>query len=252
MGEYKRDEDIEDEIAGLPEMGSTALYQYLSTRGASLAPETLVYIMRAAVAAHRIDTFEQAGRLLFGLRDEDGNVNGGHCEGVLRAVARKRFFVDQAALYLDYAQRTCDLVLREIRAGWREKPFWEVNFRAAFFRRALQVAKSVRRAQVRDLSVPFEEEHLPCVDVEETERSILGEVSRQVLLEVIEAMPARQREAATLAWILGYPKAGRGDSVASVMSISETAVHNLLTKARARLLDDPRVRAMVEDRHTPE
>jgi DNA-directed RNA polymerase specialized sigma24 family protein len=250
MGEYERDEPVEDEIADLPEIGSTALYQHLSTRGASLAPETLVYVMRAAAAAHRTDTFEEAGRLLFGLRDEDGNVNGGHCEGILRVVARKRFFVDDAALYLDFAQRVCDLALREIRAGWEEKPFWEVNFRAALFRRALQVAKSVRRAQLRDLSVPFEEEHLAGVDAEETERSILGEVSRQILLEVIEGIPPRQREAATLAWIVGYPKAGSGDSVASVMSISETAVHNLLTKARGRLMNDPRVRAMVEDRES--
>jgi RNA polymerase sigma factor (sigma-70 family) len=250
MAEYERDGQVDDEIADLPEMGSTALYKHLSARGGSLAPETLVHVMRAAEAAHRTDLFDQAGALLFGVQDENGNVRGGCCEKILRACARKRHFVDDAALYLDFSQRVYDLALKEIRARWEEQPFWEVNFRTAFYRRALQVAKSIRRAQRRDLTVPFEEELLPCVDAEKTERFILGEVNHQVLCEVIEGMPARQREAATLAWIVGYPKAGGGDTVASIMDVSEANVHKLLEKARARLMADPRVRAMLEDRES--
>lgn len=248
MTEYERDRQVDDEIADLPEMGSTALYEHLSTRGESLSPETLVHVMRAAAAAHRTDTFDQAGALLFGLQDENGKVSGGHCEKILRACARKRFFVEDVALYLDFSQRVYDLILKEIRAGWEEQPFWEVNFGVAFYRRAIQVAKSIRRAQRRDLTVPFEEELLPCVDAEETERLILGEVNHQVLCDVIEGMPPRQREAATLAWIAGYPKAGGGDTVASIMGVSEANVHKLLEKARARLMADLRVRAMLEDR----
>ena len=247
MAEYERDARVEEEIVDLPEMGSTALYQHLSKWGASLAPETLVHVMRAAVVAHRTDTFDQTGALLFGVRDEMGHVSGGHCEGILRVAARKRYFLDDAARYLDFSQRVYDLVLNEIRAGWEEEPFWEVNFRTAFSRRAIQVAKSIRREQRRDPTTPLEEDLVPCTDAEATERTVLGGINRQVLCEVIEAMPARQREAATLAWLDEYPKAGKGESVASLMGVSEANVHKLLNKALARLLADPRVRAMVED-----
>jgi RNA polymerase sigma factor (sigma-70 family) len=250
MAKYERDAKIDDEIADLPEMGSTALYQHLSTRGASLAPETLVHVMRAAAAAHRTDTFDQAGALLFGAPDEKGNTRGGHCEKILRACARKGSFLDNTADYGDFSQRVFDLVLTEIRAEREERSFWEANFRTAFYRRSVQVAISVHRAQRRERTGPLEEELLPSVDHKETELVFLGEMNRQILCEVIEGMPARQREAATLAWLDGYPKAGGGDTVASIMDVSEANVHKLLNKAKARLMADPRVRAMVEDRES--
>jgi DNA-directed RNA polymerase specialized sigma24 family protein len=136
--------------------------------------------------------------------------------------------------------------------GSDEKHFWEERFGAALKDKCLEIARSLNRKYHRE---DHGEVDLDDVSVQpflsDGERQIqhgLGAIDAKTLLKAIQALPERQSQAAFLVWIEDRTIAGdSAQSVTTIMGISETAVHNLLSKARARLAASPIVRELRGD-----
>jgi hypothetical protein len=246
----QRPEEVDEEIASLPPPATTECREYLRACGGRLKPETLVHVMRAAAQQDCTEIVELAGQLLTGLRG-DGRIEGGHCEAIIRAVARKGGIDLDPALFQDFRQHCYRDMLKQIRAGASAQPIWEQRFAFVFKRRVLDVAKSIK------VDKKWQAEHDSIDEPDATELAdrapplddrVIGGLQRDTLLRAIRRLPDKQRQAAYLAWCEDRPVQGDDEScVTRIMGISDRAVRKLLEKAALKLQADPEVQAVYRD-----
>ena len=244
--ELQRPKRSADQIAALPPFGSAEREAFVRTRGASFAPETLVYLLRES--AERADTslFHFIGTLLVGQVDGDG-CTGGHCEAIIMSVAVSVGLHRDRNRLKEFRARVYRAMWTAIQAGADEKHFWEERFGAALKDKCIELARRLgaeRRRQLHqeeDVDDPAVRSALS--DQGRAADHGLGSLDAEAISQAIDELPDRQRRAAFLTWVEGWPVVGQsGDCVAKMMGISETAVHNLLAKARAKLAAHPVIR----------
>ena len=237
-----------DQIAALPPFGSAEREEFVRARGASFVPETLVYLLRES--AQRADTslFHLLGTLLVGRIDGDTHT-GGHCESIIMSVAVSVGLHRDRTRLQEFRARVYRAMWHAIQAGAEEKHFWEERFGAALKDKCIELARRLsaeRRRQLhREVDVD-DPEVLPALsDRGRAAEHGLGAIDAEAILRAIDDLPDRQRLAAFLTWTEGRQIASdSADCVTRIMGISETAVHNLLVKARARLAVHPIIREL--------
>lgn len=246
---------VAKELARLSELDARARIDHIRSHGEELKAETLVHLLRVGAGSCDTSLFESCGRLLLGEEGEGGWWNGGHCERIIMSLARRYRFTRDPDLLREYRSRCHAEMWKAVYRGREEKPFWEIRFGYCMKHVCIQEARSLvrrlNRERDRETLLPDPEEG-PALDVSVQESSpeddILGRISKRELLTAIRRLPERQAQAALLAWVENRPIAlETADSVASVMGISESRVHQLLRKARARLQQDPVVRAQRDE-----
>lgn len=247
-----RPEQVEAEIAALPgPPGSTKCGSYLRRLledGASLRPETLVYIIREARIAKCSEQDHLACLLLTGLQ-VDGTVNGGHCEAVVRKAARKGGFVQDPERLHDFRQRVFGDMFRQIRAGREAQPIWEQEFFVPFKRRVLDVVDTFRTQVRRDaecdsLDAPGGSavaDPAPPVD-----EALFRAMAADQLYQLATALDGNPGRAFFLRHIEDRPVKGPG-GVAEIMGVSDRTVRNYLEAGRVTLSRNPIVVAMRDD-----
>jgi len=237
-----------EQIASLPPFGSAEREAFVRSHGASFSPETLVYLLRES--AQRADTslFHFLGTLLVG-RIEGDAYTGGHCESIIMSVAVSVGLHRDRTQLQEFRARVYRSMWHAIQSGAEEKHFWEERFGAALKDKCIELARrqsAERRRQVHQETDVDDPGLRPVLsDHGRSADHGLGGIDANAMMRAIDELPDRQRLAAFLTWIEGRQIAGDSDDcVARIMRISETAVHNLLAKARARLAAHPIIREL--------
>lgn len=164
-GEYARKAEVTAQIKALPRPGTKECLDDLATFGAGYFPETLVYLMRAAMRIGDRDLSDAAASLLLGTPQMSGEFKPGvrliiwNVEEPIEGKTLEKFLVD----YLHWSELQGDRDgINEFRAHLHERiflaveagdkqPFWEVNFREAVERALFRVWDDLhtRKRQLR-------------------------------------------------------------------------------------------------------
>ncbi len=232
------------EIATLPAIGSTECTQFLRGAGRSLDPETLVWVIRAAVEIRNTELIEVAGSDLAGAGEPAApGSRRTHAEKVIWAVARRFGFPSDAAILAEFWRASLDGMWDAVLAGRDQKPFWEANFGQALYAKCLDVGRPLFRRWKREVSI----ESVPPLRGGDVGGEILSRLGEQVILQAIRRLPPQEAHAAMLHWVDGRPvDSPDPDSVRNVMRLSARQVHNLLSNAQRRLAQEPAVRDLRE------
>lgn len=254
--DYSPPDHVAEQIALLDALRPHERESYVRAHGREMSPEALVHLLRTGIGEADTTLFDLSGRLLVGGEGPDGRCHDGHCEGIIMALAKYYGFHVEAATLQDYRATCHSEMWKAVYAGSSEKPFWSIRFGWCMKRLCIQVARGFVRARQRQGKF---EERLPEWDPEGDEAQTLGdggsledEVLRQLdggaLMSAVRRLPARLAQAVTLAWIEQRPIEGKGqDTVAGIIGVTPRRVYQLLREARARLLEDPVVRARADD-----
>jgi DNA-directed RNA polymerase specialized sigma24 family protein len=255
MSDLRRPAKSAAEISALPPLGTTQGMQHVRDNGEGFAPETLVYIMREALARKEPTLFELGAMLLVGRRVA-GRWQGGHVEGTMARLARHYGFDGDVDMRHDFRSECLSVLFAAIHAGLEREHFLEERFGRAFKTRCIDVARRLH-AQRR------QENRLLVNDVDDVamgdtakdhrtdalEDGLLASIARpeheRVVLAAMRALPPRQSQAAMLRWIERRPIEGNGaHTVANIMDISPTRVHQLLQQALRALRANEALRAI--------
>jgi DNA-directed RNA polymerase specialized sigma24 family protein len=248
----QRPEKSADEIDHCAHLVSAALVVHLRDDGNQLCPETLVWVIRNAIRAREDELAERAARALLGTRRPDGSFTGGHCEAMIRAMAKDFDFADNDDARNDFRADCYERMWRKIKAGTEEEPFWESRFSLALKDVCIDVGRwmKVREAGLAAL-VDDEAADLPDVQRDTgAEEAILARMGAQRLRQLIRRLPRKMAQVAWLRWIEGYPEHSddaRQETVASVLHISDSMVRRYLREARERLTQKSEVQAIRND-----
>ena len=232
------------EIATLPAIGSTECVQFLRGAGHSLDPETLVYVIREAVQIRNTELIEVAGLYLTGAGDPaEPGPRRAHAERVMWACARRFGFPGDPAILDEFWRACLDGMWDAILAGRDEKPFWEANFGQAFYAKCLDVGRPLYRRWKREVPI----ESVPALRGADVGGELLARLGEEVILQAIRRLPPQEATAAMLNWVDDRPvDSPDPGSVRNLMRLSARQVHNLLSNAQRRLLQDPAVRDLRE------
>jgi hypothetical protein len=242
------------EIASLPEASSPEMDEYLAQNGRALSPETLVYLLRELVGSADRRLFHRCGELLIGIGTQPGRIEGGHCEGIIRVLAKYYGFSSPDELK-EYRAACYALLWRDVVAGRVKSPHLEERFGQAFKSRAIDAARSLDRLRrrVKDtVHIDVEEDSKPEAGVAsaDVDSAVISAIDQVGLLAALRRLPCRQAQAAQLVWIDGWPIESEDDNemtVSKMMGISGRMVRKHLGVARNRLQSDPSLRALLED-----
>lgn len=246
-----------EEIAEIAILGNTQCHAYVRERGAELAAETLVYVMREANQRQDTTLFQLAATHLLGRPGTGRRWIGGHCEPIVVNLAVLFGFGDRLERRVEFRSQCIRALLRAISAGRDAKGYWEERFGDAFRKSCIDEARRMVAFDARHLlgEDASDEADLnwadgvpdPSSDAEENDAlAILASLDGDSrLLNATRALPPRQARAVFLRYFDGFAITGKGaDTVANVMGISEAGVHKLLNKAYARLRADPNLRGI--------
>lgn len=249
------------EVAAIEVLDPTQRLAFVRANGPSLAAETLVHMMRVGYAERDTMLVREGVRYLLGFDDGAGRLRGGHCEGIIGAIARRSFSPDARDHQSEFRQRCLVEALTAIQAGADSKPYWESRFYDAFRKRCLDVRRKLLTEERREmlgseLQEAEEEGWEQSVVDSSTDTSVaqalqlLLRVERdEALWRIINSLPDRQRQAFLLRFHTDLPVTGRGlRTVCRVMGISEANAHKLINKACARLREHPDIRFLWRDR----
>lgn len=243
---------VAEEISRLASLDPTARAAYLLAHGLKLNAETLVHLLREGARTGDTSLFQLCGRLLVG-NETQGMWSGGHCERIIRSLARYYGFHDDQDVLQEFRSRCHKEMWKAIHKGHAEKPLWESRFGYCLKRTCIQEARGlVRRLHHQERERPLDElqETLgyPSSPLPAPESEALDRVTWDRLMAAVRRLPARQAQAVLLAWVEDRPVVGDAeDSVTHIMDISESRVHQLLRMAAARLREDPAVRALRDE-----
>lgn len=255
MDHLRRPPKSAAEISELPTLGSTQCAAHVREFGTSFAPETLVYLIREATLRRDTALVEVCARFLIGHRGSGDGWEGGHCEPTISKLSRTRGFHGDRELRMAFRSGCLAKLAQALHAGRDAKPYWEERFGHAFKDACIDVARSLRRPRNRDMEAGLAQGGEEAVDADDFDpklelfdeailRRLATSHHMNTLLQAIRALPPRQAHAAFLAWVDGHPIEGVGDTVASIMGISDRGVYKHLEKARATLSADPGLRAI--------
>lgn len=242
------------EIAALPELSAPEFDDHLEKHGPGFDPETLVYILRKLQDSKDTTRFRRCGEFLVGIHQQNGSIEGGHCEGIIRNLA-KAFRLLEPEILRDYRADCYALLWREISARRPKSGIWEERFGLAFRARAIDAARSLHRKRNREkMLLPLVEEGEEAVEGLEEEGAlddmVSSTINRELLLLVLQQLPPKQAMAAHLVWVEGWlieSEDREETTAATVMGITGRMVRKHLRSARERLRVDPLLRAILED-----
>lgn len=242
------------ELAGLPPKGSTGWDAHVRDHADSFRPETLVCLMREIAASGNTALFERCALALAGYSGPDGRWVAGHCEGLIRAMARKFGFSSDPATLADFRQQCLIGMMLAILEGTEKKHFWEERFGRALKQLCIDEARKL----VRQLESFEWADGRAEVDTDDTagdgdpsfvHSEVWGRIVEEDFCRAIRGLPPRQAMAAFYTWIERRPIATADPgSVKNLMRISTQAVYALLRKAAAALAADPVIRKYLENR----
>jgi DNA-directed RNA polymerase specialized sigma24 family protein len=206
--------------------------QALRQLAKTLAPETLVYVIREAIRTG--DATEVMQICSRGLQQ--------HAERVIRWVDRAKFgFHESPDLFSDYCEASLDSMWDGIMAGTEGKPYWEENFGQALFGKCIDVGRPLYRRQLTHISL----EALPEDPGQDGVRDAFQKLQQREVQEAIRRLPPDEADAIQLHYIEGRrvdsPKPG---SVRNIMGKSASRIHELLAQGRRRLASDPVMRGL--------
>lgn len=225
------------EIATLPAFDSTECAQLVRTAGSSFEPETLVYIIREAIRAKRTELVVVAGECLATPGTPPGRART-PVDRALTRTARVFGFMKNPALLDEFCKACLDLMWDGILAGREEKPFWEVNFRHTFRAKCIDAGRPLYHRSRRYVSI----ESVPNLTQGDPSIVILAQIGIERILEAISRLPPPEARVAMLHWVEKRPvDSPDPGSVARIVGLSPSHVHNLLRNARARLAGDPAI-----------
>lgn len=241
----KRPDRSREEIAGLPEIHTTECDAFLRASGDSLAPETMVYVIREAQRARKTILIEICGRYLTGagqpIRPDAGTTV---TERVIWAVARRFRFPDNPTVLQDFWSECLDGMWDAILLGRDRKPFWEANFGQALYAKCLDLGRPRYRRSVKEVSL----ENLQPPAGADVLADIMAHLGEAEILRAIRRLPRQEAQAAFLHWVEKRPvDSAAAGSVRNVMGLSARHIHNLLSNAQERLAQDPIIRTLRED-----
>jgi DNA-directed RNA polymerase specialized sigma24 family protein len=191
---------------------------------------------------------------LVGVEAENGRVCGGHCEGIIRNLA-KHYRLEEPELLREFRAGCYERLWRDISAGRNKCAHVESRFGAALKARAIDVARAMARRRKRDrdfsslpddpeMGVGHEDEKVLLDD------AVLGEIEHQRLLAFVRELPSKQGRAAQLVWIERWQVESEDPAettAAKLMNISGRMVRKHLSAAREKLMADASLRAILED-----
>lgn len=252
--ELQRPPRSSSEIASLPPEGTTERTAFVQAHADDFCPETLVYLLRETAARGDTATFERCARALAGTPDADGRCTGGHCEGIIIAMAaRWHFHQDHQSLRL-FRYRCHGSLWRAVRAGSARKHFWEERFGRALkhlcIDEARRLAGELRTERGDAVSmVELDEQQIGAGDDPKAlDEEVWGRIVQDTLLAAVRRLPPQQGRAAFLVLIERRPvESVNPGSAAAVLGVTGREVHNLLAKAKVRLAADPEIRKFLEN-----
>lgn len=233
-------------------LAPTALAMHVRSSGASLCPETLVWVVRKAIDLGDQQLAELVARALLGTRHDDGSMHGGHCEPIILATARDFGFADNEDARKDFRAECYERMWQKIKAATGEEPFWESRFLLALKELCIDVGRwtmvredsLVGLADDDDADFP-DEQRDPGVD-----DAVLARIGERRLRQLIRALPGKMAQVAWLRWIEGYQEHSddpKERTIASLLVISDSMVRRYLRNARALLTQHAEVQAMRSD-----
>ncbi len=232
------------EIATLPPMGATECVQFLRDAGASLEPETLVFVVREAARIGKTELIQLASIHLVGTTTPSSQgATRTHAERVIMSVARRFGFGREQGVMEEFFNSCLDGMWDAILAGRTKKPFWETSFHKALYGKCVDIARPLYHRWRKNVPI----DSLPALSVPDVLEQTLALMAKHVILEAIRKLPPPEAQAAMLHWIEGRPvDSPDTGSVMNLMGLSARHVHNILANARRRLAQDPAVRALRE------
>lgn len=236
---------------------------YVRDLGATLFPETLVWLFRASQYRDR-DLLEVVMERLLGNPDQSGKFRSSvklviwrdevahwwrELEAFLVGRARRLGFAESSDDTDEFRARSHVHILLHMRAGAERRPFWEVYFSSALRYVVLDVVREIHRAQ--DVSVRLSH-GMPAADPARLPQGTLStdELERRARAfeEAMLALPEKERVILELLYLDPPPENGKRtqEEVADILQVTVKTVYNRLRNVRARLKDDPRLAAIRE------
>lgn len=252
--EPQRTPESAAEIAALPDICSAACDRHLTCYGRELTPETLVYLLREYQARGDEARFRVCALLLTGLDPATGNIDGGHCEGIIRSLANHFGFRDPELL-AEFRSGCFEKMWAAILGARSKARYYEERFGHALKRRAIDVALSLARQRKRERDVqPLpdneEDEAMGAEGRTQLDDEVLSKIGHDKLLAALRELPPKQSQAALLVWVEGWKVESDDtdeETAATAMGISGRMVRKHLTAARAALSANPTLVAQTED-----
>jgi len=239
--DYQRPKRSADEIAALPRVGTTDWEGYVRGNASVFSAETLVCVIRQAVALRNTALMEWLGHVLRGLPGPDGLWSGGYCDRIILAVAvRRRLHVDRQLLH-EFRENCHIAMWKGILAGWTKKPFWELRFGLVLKRACIDEARKLMRASAHlsPLS-PHTADDQPSGPVDE---EVWQRIVEEATEEAVRRLPPEQARVAFLSIVLRFPVESKVyPSVSKTLGITPRWAHELLGRAKASLKKDPQLR----------